>query len=95
MVPHLAARDTTMVAVSRAPLSPSSRRSSSGWAGPSTGCRPANNDFNGDYGVSFTQQQIEAGRSIYNFGTTPFYSEESPGISVFYRDEAGEIFSNT
>ena len=40
MVPHLAARDTTMVAISRAPL-PSSPRSSSGWGGRLTGCHQA------------------------------------------------------
>jgi predicted dithiol-disulfide oxidoreductase (DUF899 family) len=29
---------------------------------------------------------------MYNFGTTPFYGEELPGISVFYRDERGAVF---
>ena len=42
--------------------------------------------------VSFTPEQIKSGATLYNFGTTPFGSEEAPGISVFYRDEAGDIF---
>jgi predicted dithiol-disulfide oxidoreductase (DUF899 family) len=31
-------------------------------------------------------------RPDWDYGTTPFYGEELPGISVFYRDEAGDIF---
>ena len=50
------------------------------------------NDFNYDYGVSFTREQIDAGDAKYNFGTTPLYGDELPGISVFFRDEAGDIF---
>jgi predicted dithiol-disulfide oxidoreductase (DUF899 family) len=45
-----------------------------------------------DFGASFTPEQIASGATIYNFGTTPFGGEEAPGISVFYRDEAGNIF---
>src|SRR6202049_2586759 len=37
MIPHLAARDTTLVAISRAPLAKNLTRSKRGWAGPSTG----------------------------------------------------------
>ena len=91
MIPHLAARDTTHGCDLARAAGQSSPRSSSGWAGPSTGCRPATTTFNYDYGVSFTPEQIERGGN-YNFGTTPFGSEEAPGISVFYRDEAGNIF---
>jgi len=51
-----------------------------------------NNEFNYDYGVSFTRDQIESGAKTYNFGTSGFGIEDAPGISVFYRDEAGNIF---
>jgi predicted dithiol-disulfide oxidoreductase (DUF899 family) len=51
-----------------------------------------NNEFNSDYGVTYTREQIDQGEQKYNFGTTRFYGEELPGISVFYRDEAGSIF---
>ena len=91
MVPHLAARDTTMVAISRAPLAKlEAFKRRMGWTFDwfSSG----GNDFNYDYGVSFTPEQIEAGKAKYNFGTTPLYGPELPGISVFYRDAAGDIF---
>jgi predicted dithiol-disulfide oxidoreductase (DUF899 family) len=29
---------------------------------------------------------------LYNFGTIPFGVEEAPGVSVFFRDDAGAIF---
>ena len=91
MVPHLAARDTTMVAVSRAPLAKlEAFKTRMGWS--FDWLSSGNNDFNHDYGVTFTREQIEAGKLMYNFGTTPFYGEELPGISVFYRDDAGNIF---
>jgi predicted dithiol-disulfide oxidoreductase (DUF899 family) len=90
MVPHLAARDTTMVAISRAPLQKlDAFRQRMGWT--FDWLSSGDNSFNYDYGVSFTPEQIASGDN-YNFGTTPFGSEEAPGISVFCRDEAGNIF---
>ncbi|QOZ37502.1 thioredoxin family protein [Bradyrhizobium sp. CCBAU 53421] len=91
MVPHLAARDTTMVAISLAPLAKlEAFRQRMGWTFDwvSSGA----NDFNYDYGVSFTQGQIDAGDAKYNYGTTPLYGPELPGISVFFRDEKGDVF---
>ncbi|MGY3485898.1 putative dithiol-disulfide oxidoreductase (DUF899 family) [Bradyrhizobium sp. USDA 4011] len=91
MVPHLAARDTTMVAVSRAPLAKlEAFKQRMGWTFDwvSSGA----NDFNYDYGVSFTQGQIDAGEAKYNYGTTPLYGPELPGISVFFRDDKGSVF---
>jgi predicted dithiol-disulfide oxidoreductase (DUF899 family) len=91
MVPHLAARDTTMVAVSRAPLAKlEAFKKRMGWS--FDWVSSGDNDFNYDYGVSFTREQIDAGAAKYNYGTTPLYGPELPGISVFYRDEAGDIF---
>lgn len=90
MIPHLAARDTTMVAISRAPLEKlTAFKRRMGWS--FDWLSSGGNDFNYDFGVSFTPEQIEAGGN-YNFGTTPFGSEEAPGISVFCRDEDGNIF---
>ncbi len=48
--------------------------------------------FNFDYDVSFTKDAMAKGAVYYNFGRREFPSEEAPGISVFYRDELGEIF---
>ena len=91
MVPHLAARDTTMIAVSRAPVAKlEAFKTRMGWT--FEWVSSGDNDFNSDYGVTFTKQQIEAGKPLYNFGTTPFYGEELPGISVFYRDDEGAVF---
>jgi predicted dithiol-disulfide oxidoreductase (DUF899 family) len=91
MVPHLAARDTTMAAVSRAPVEKlEAFKKRMGWT--FDWVSSGNNDFNYDYGVTFTPAQIEAGKPMYNFGTTPFYGEELPGISVFYRDDTGAVF---
>jgi len=91
MIPHLAARDTTLVAVSRAPLVKLEAfkmrmRWTFDWFSA------ANNEFNYDYAVSFTPEQLQAGGMIYNFRTSGFTIEEAPGISVFYRDQAGDIF---
>ncbi|MGY3694056.1 putative dithiol-disulfide oxidoreductase (DUF899 family) [Bradyrhizobium sp. USDA 3240] len=91
MAPHLAARDTTMVAISLAPLAKlEAFKQRMGWSFDwvSSGA----NDFNYDYGVSFTQGQIDAGDAKYNYGTTPLYGPELPGISVFFRDEKGSVF---
>jgi len=91
MVPHLAARDTTLVAVSRAPLAKlDAFRARMGWT--FDWYSSASNDFNHDYAVSFTSDEIKSGGKIYNFGTSGFGVEEAPGISVFYRDEEGNVF---
>jgi len=91
MIPHLAARDTTLAAVSRAPLSkllPFKTRM--GWT--FDWVSSADSDFNYDYAVSFTPDDVKSGDTKYNLGTTRFGTEEAPGISVFYRDDAGDIF---
>jgi predicted dithiol-disulfide oxidoreductase (DUF899 family) len=91
MIPHLAARDTTLVAISRGPLSKLlAFKTRMGWT--FDWVSSADNDFNYDYAVSFTQDDIKSGAKIYNFGTSGFGIEEAPGISVFYRNEAGDIF---
>ena len=91
VVPHLAARDTTLVAISRAPIEkliPFKQRM--GWTFDWVSA--ANSDFNYDFAVSFTPEEIASGEKIYNFGTLDFHIEDAPGISVFYRHEAGDIF---
>ncbi|MBR0692296.1 thioredoxin family protein [Bradyrhizobium lablabi] len=91
MIPHLEARDTTMVAISRAPLAKlEAFKRRMGWTFDWVSSE--GNDFNFDYGVSFTREQIDSGAAKYNYGTSPLYGEELPGISVFHRDEEGDVF---
>jgi len=91
MVPHFAARDTSFVAISRAPIEKlDAFKKRLGWT--FDWVSSANSDFNYDYAVSFTPEQVASGDNIYNFGTSGFHIEDAPGISVFYRDETGTIF---
>lgn len=88
---HLEHRDVSMVTVSRAPLERLlAFRSRMGWKFPwvsSFGSK-----FNHDFGVTFTEEEIAQGNTFYNYETKPFPIVEAPGISVFVRDEKGEIY---
>jgi predicted dithiol-disulfide oxidoreductase (DUF899 family) len=87
---HLAHRDVTFVAVSRAPLAVIERfRRRMGWK--FKWVSSFSSDFNHDFHVSFTPQEAK-GQVYYNYGMLPFECEELPGISVFYKDDAGEVF---
>ena len=48
-------------------------------------------DFNSDFGVSFTPEQIEQGQADYNFSTSTFGMEEAPGLSAFLKQD-GQIY---
>ena len=89
--PHLAARDVTLVAISKAPLAKLvAFRTRMGWSFP--WASSAENDFNRDFGVSLTPDEIASRALVYNFGTQPFGVEEAPGISVFAKDARGDVF---
>jgi predicted dithiol-disulfide oxidoreductase (DUF899 family) len=91
MAPHLAARDVSFVAVSRAPLAQIDRfRRRMGWQFRWVSAHGS--DFNHDFGVSFTPLQLAQGKVPYNYTQQPFPAEEAPGISVFVRNDAGEVF---
>ena len=91
MQPHLAARDTTFRAVSRAPLAEIERfRQRMGWQFKWVSSN--GNDFNHDFAVSFTPEQRAKGEVYYNYGLVDFPSTEAPGVSVFVKDDAGNIF---
>ena len=88
---HLAQRDITLVAVSRAPLAEIERfRRRMGWKFDWVSSHASN--FNFDFGVSFTEDDAASGALVYNFATQPFQGEEAPGLSIFYRSDAGEVF---
>ncbi len=91
MTVHLAHRDVTFVAISRAPLAEIERfRKRMGWRFRWVSSNRS--DFNYDFAVSFTPEERAKGEVYYNYGIQPFESEELPGISVFYKDDAGEVF---
>lgn len=90
-VVHLHHRDITLLAVSRAGLdSLEAYKKRMGWS--FKWVSSFENDFNRDYHVSFTSDEMKNGEMNYNFRITQFPSEEAPGISVFYRDEEGNVF---
>jgi predicted dithiol-disulfide oxidoreductase (DUF899 family) len=90
-VDHLAARDTTLIAISRAPLDKlEAFKARMGWSFPWVSA--VGDDFNHDFGVSFTKDELAAKDKLYNYGTRAFGGEDAPGISVFAKDGAGKIF---
>jgi predicted dithiol-disulfide oxidoreductase (DUF899 family) len=87
---HLAQRDTAFVAVSLAPLSEIERfRQRMGWKFPWVSSHGT--DFNRDFHVTFTPEEIKNGTADYNFGGTT-KGGEMPGVSAFWKDDAGEVF---
>jgi len=87
---HMAQRDTTLAVVSRATL-PEIQvfQKRMGWR--FRWVSSFGSDFNYDYHVSFSKEEMANGKPHYNYTTTSFPSEEGPGASVFFRKGA-EIF---
>jgi predicted dithiol-disulfide oxidoreductase (DUF899 family) len=87
---HLAHRDVTLLAVSRAPLPEiAAYKQRMGWRFPWVSSH--GNDFNYDFHVSFRPEQKE-GEVYYNYEMGDFESDEMPGVSVFIKDASGAIF---
>src|SRR5258705_2228228 len=88
---HLAHRDVTLLAISRAPLPQiEAFKKRMGWR--FKWVSSYENDFNHDYHVSFTKEELAKGKVYYNYDMTAFPSEEGPGASVFYKDGTGGVF---
>ncbi len=88
---HLNQRDVSMVTVSRAPLAIlEAFKKRMGWNFKWVSSHDS--DFNWDYKVSFTPEAMEKKEMDYNYRRGFFPSTEAPGISVFVKNEAGEIF---
>ena len=88
---HLPHRDVSLVVISRAPLSefaPYKKRM--GWRFKWVSSH--GNNFNFDYHVSFTKEEEKKNKVNYNYRVAEFMSDELPGLSVFYKDEDGDIF---
>ncbi|MEX2647820.1 MAG: thioredoxin family protein [Alphaproteobacteria bacterium] len=91
IVVHLNQRDVSFAMVARAPLAKLlAFRRRMGWTLPWVSS--LGNDFNRDFNVSFTPDEIERETAFYNFTTGRFPVEEAPGMSVFLKDADGAVF---
>ena len=91
VIVHLNQRDVTMVAVSRAPyVKIAAYRQRMGWSFP--WFSSSDGDFNFDYHVSFTAEEVEGKRALYNFVIQDPGASEREGLSVFCKDAAGRVF---
>ena len=85
IVPHLSARDASLVAVSLAPLQKLQAQARRlGWTFKWVSSHGS--DFNFDYHVSFSPEALERGDAVYNYTPQKLGSTEMPGISAFFRD---------
>jgi predicted dithiol-disulfide oxidoreductase (DUF899 family) len=90
-VVHLAHRDVTFVVISRAPLPQiEAFKRRMGWRFP--WASSYGSDFNYDYHVSFTKEDRESGKASYNYENRGFPGDEGPGMSVFYKDDSGNVY---
>lgn len=88
---HLKHRDTSFVAISRAPLNKiEAFRKRMGWT--FRWVSSGNTDFNYDYQASFTPSQLATGTVFYNYTNAPAGPADREGISVFIKNDAGEVF---
>jgi len=91
LLPHLAARDVSFVAVSRAPLTQiNAFKQRMGWRFRWVSSHAS--DFNYDFHVSATPEEHARGRIAYNYGEMDFSGDELPGMSAFCRDPDGTVF---
>ena len=89
IIVHLNQRDASMVAVSRAPrqkIDAFEKRMGWSFKWLSSGA----NDFNYDFGASFTDENTK--KPVFNYGTMAPGRNDREGMSVFYKNENGEIF---
>ncbi len=88
---HLAHRDITFLAISRAALSKlEAYKRRMGWSFEWVSA--GESDFNYDFQVSFDPEAARSGSARYNYATGAKVQEDMPGISVFYRDEDGDVY---
>jgi predicted dithiol-disulfide oxidoreductase (DUF899 family) len=91
IVVHLAHCDISFVTVSKAPLEMiEAFRTRMGWTFPWVS--GAHNEFGRDFGVSFTDDELLDGNAVYNFTGKAYPIRELPGLSVFKKDDRGDIY---
>lgn len=90
VLPHLQNHDVSYAAVARAPIEEiEAVRKRMGWR--FTWVSSSRSDFNYDFHVSFTEELLAAGKVDYNYGLVEG-DEELPGLSVFSKNDRGEVF---
>lgn len=88
---HLNQRDVTLVAISRTSTETiHTFKNRMGWTFPWVSS--LDTDFNQDFHVSFSEEEVKSGDVAYNYARQPFPSTEAPGVSVFYKDDDGTLF---
>jgi predicted dithiol-disulfide oxidoreductase (DUF899 family) len=88
---HLNQRDVTMVAISRSPFAKlAAYRKRMGWT--FKWLSSFETDFNFDYRVSFTPEEVAGKKAFYNFTLQDPRNLQREGVSVFYRDATGRLF---
>jgi predicted dithiol-disulfide oxidoreductase (DUF899 family) len=91
IIVHLNQRDVTLIAISKAPYSKiAAYKKRMGW--DFKWVSSYDTDFNFDYHVSFTQEELAKKKAFYNFISQDPRTSEREGISVFYKDLSDKIF---
>ena len=88
---HLENHGVKLVAVSRAPFPKlEGFKKRMGWDVDMVSSFES--DFNFDFHVSFTDEEIATGKLYYNYEVQKLPSNEAPGASVFIKDDAGDVY---
>lgn len=89
---HFEQADLAFAAISRAPVARIEEvKSRMGWEFPWVSC--GDGDFSYDFGVAFSEADRAAGRALYNYDKFPIRkSPDMFGVSVFVKNEDGEVF---
>ena len=88
---HLAHRDVILAAISRAPYPKiAAYKKRMGWSFPWVSSYGS--DFNYDFQVSFSPEDLAAGMSYLNYKVQPIDVSDEVGFSVFARNDEGEVF---
>ena len=84
---HLAHRDTTLLAISNTSVDKiNAYKERMGWS--FKWVSSMGTDFNRDFDVTFTEEEMQKGEMVYNYRVTKFPAPEAPGVSAFIRDSA-------
>ena len=87
---HLAHRDAAFVLVSNTAIEKiSAYKARMGWSLPWVSS--LGSDFNRDFAVTFTPQEMQSGDPVYNYKTSGFPAPEAPGISIFHKPDAQTV----